>query len=69
MIMYGLRQLAVGERYVLHITDKDCQYHEIPALVLRVATEAEYLAYVESQDTYLRHAIPAEVYFYEVSID
>lgn len=70
MVIQGQFALPVGERVVKAIL-KDGRYHDLPFVVLRVATKAEYLASVAEQglmDQYYPDS-PVGPYFYEISVD
>jgi len=75
MIIWGDERLPVGAIYRGVLTDTRSRPHfGMTWQVLREATGAEYLAYVEREighvtESNRRLAVKAGVYFYEVSVD
>lgn len=70
VIIHGSQVLSVGQHLVTDIFI-DGQYHEQGFIVLRIATEADYLTWVAEsgyQDQYSPEE-PSGPYFYEIATD
>lgn len=68
MILNGDSELTIGQRYVAPVTDGEGVWHEMPFVVLRVASIEEYREYcrVEGRKPLTEPLCP---YTYEVSMD
>ena len=70
MIVGTWNQYDIGQRYVDTVTTHDKVRHpDTPFVVLRVATEAEWLEYLASVGVKPTNRNRQDAYFYEVSVD